>query len=390
MKNHPLLFGRFSVLNGLRGVTLFWVMFVHLPMLAVPGFLEVPHNTWRFGVDFFFAISGFLVTRSLYQCLASAEKKGQGMREGITEFLIRRVARIFPPYYFILGLLAALALATRGGFLESLRNISGILASWPLFFANYAIPTRIEEVPHTLIILWSVSFQEQFYFLLAMFFVAGREKLRHVLFAAGLFSIVLRLVSAFTFWKGQPHTGHYEFWLHLNFDGLSWGCLAWIFYDQLGWLWKTRARGAIATALLLAGDAFVISAPGYFAGDQAWVLVQTLKAPLFALTVRAACELEQSQLFFARFLRGKWIGEIGVASFEVYLLHVILYGFLEKLHLSSGKAFLVLAYSVSLVSGMVFYQVFGKPSQEIAKKWLRALFLPRPVVAATPKVADAT
>jgi peptidoglycan/LPS O-acetylase OafA/YrhL len=101
------------------------------------------------------------------------------------------------------------------------------------------------------------------------------------------------------------------------------------------------------------------------------------KAPLLALTVRAACELEASKGLFAGFLKHKKVGEVGIACYEIYLIHVIVYGFVEKLHLSSGSLFLGIAYVVSIFAGLAFYQYFGKPSQEIAKNALRVVLLPK-------------
>jgi peptidoglycan/LPS O-acetylase OafA/YrhL len=368
-ENHPLLHGRFSVMNGLRGVTLFWVMFVHLPSFAVPAMLMHAHDKWRFGVDFFFAISGFLVTRSLYQCYAASLKRGTGAGWALVEYLIRRVSRIVPPYYVVLALVGALAVATKGGLYEQLSELGTWLLAFPLFFANYLIP--VHETPKTLEILWSVSFQEQFYTLIGLYFVFTRKHLKELLLASGLFSIAARVFSAFALFDGHGNEGRYEMWLHLNFDGIAWGCLAWLHYDRLGALFSTRGRAAAATALILVGDALVILLPSRFATDHAWAIVAAFKAPLLALTVRAACELESSQGLLGRFLRGRWLGEIGVASYEIYLLHVIVYGFLDKLRVTSGPVFLAASYAAGIGAGLLFYRVFGKPSQDFAKRWLR-------------------
>lgn len=391
---------RFSVMNGLRAVTLMWVMFVHLPSVAVPELLLPLHSHLRFGVDFFFAISGFLVTRSLFQCYSAAERKYSGspasviMKKSMTEFMIRRVARIMPPYFAILATIIGIAFLTRGGLLENLMAAKQALPSFGLFYANYMIPIHLEKIPHSLFLFWSVSFQEQFYLLLAVFFVIARNNLKTLLIGASLFSILFRVASAFTFWEGLPRSAHYEFWLHLNFDGIGWGCLAWIYYDKLSALWATRGRAILTTTALLVGAWWVICYPLIWPTEKAQVLFMIIKAPIFALMVRGACELEYLSDRVSRFLKKEWVGTVGIASFEIYLLHVLIYGFLEKVlsrvGIHGGPLFLFSAYVISILMGIVFYHAFGKISQEYAKRLLRSIFLrPEAVGGAGPKIGGA-
>lgn len=368
---HPLLFGNFNTLTGLRGLCMLWVMFVHLPSYAVPGFLAGIHNHWRFGVDFFLAISGLLVTRSLYQCHAIALSKGKPLGFAIKEYMIRRVSRIFPPYYFTLAMLFGLALITKNNFYAQLKEVSSALPSFPLFFANYTIPGVIERLPHTFIILWSVSFQEQFYFLLALMFIVSPGRLRHMLFAAGVFSILARFACVFWFWKGIESNNQFETWLHLNFDALAWGCLAWIAYDELGALWATKTRSIISSTLISVGTLTTIMAPTWWDSSLHYAIIAIFKAPLIALTVRMVCELENSKGLAASLLRGRWLGKLGLVSYEVYLLHVLLYGFISKAIPNNGPLFLAVAYPTAITLGYFYYHQFGKPAQEWAKHILR-------------------
>ncbi|HUP58409.1 MAG TPA: acyltransferase family protein, partial [Bdellovibrionota bacterium] len=105
---HPLLGKQFPTLTGFRGLCILWVVFVHMP-LELPIWLENPTSRWGIGVDLFLAISGFLVTRSLYQSHQIVIGKGGTGFQAAKEFLIRRVSRIFPPYFALLAIIAALA-----------------------------------------------------------------------------------------------------------------------------------------------------------------------------------------------------------------------------------------------------------------------------------------
>ncbi len=370
--DHPLLFGQFDVLGGLRGVFLVWVMFVHLPSSAVPsGFLTHIHDHWRFGVDFFLAISGFLVMRSLVQCHVLAQKKEQGLWSGAKEYLIRRGARIWPSYYAALVILGALALAARGGFLEQLQNVGAMLLAFPLFLANFVIPVLGHDLPHSLIILWSVSFQEQFYFLLAGLYLLSRKQLLGALLGLGFVSVALRLFFAAFVWPANgDHGAHMTFWLPFAFDSLTWGCIAWLLYDRLGTLWATPSRARLSNAAILLTTLAVIAAPSFFQGNLAHALIATFKAPLLALCVRMACTWTGP---VARLLSWKPLGTLGLVSYEVYLLHVIVYGFVQKLGVQGGPLFLAIVYPVSFAAGWAFYTFFGRPAQERLKITLRRI-----------------
>lgn len=368
------LSGRYQILNGLRGITLIWVIFVHLPSDAVPSFLLHIHDTWRFGVDFFLAISGFLVTRSLSQCFVRF-KGPTRKRDASIEFLIRRVARIFPSYFVVLFSVGALAFAFRGGLLEQLRALGPTLLSFPLFFGNYTIPIFLHKLPHALIILWSVSFQEQFYLLLLVFYLFQKIQIKTLLLLSASASIITRTLLTLGPWAGENHSEYLEMWLHLNFDAIAWGCLAWIYYEPLSHLWKGRLRSSLFVLFLLCGNAAVISAPSFFPSDFAQAITSSFKAPLFALSVRAACEIEDHAHLLARLLRSRFLGWVGTISYETYLFHVLLFGVLQKLGLQ-GLTFTAIAYPLALIVGHLAYQKIGMPGQDFLKSRLRRALLP--------------
>ena len=374
---------RFEILTGLRALLLMWVMFVHLPSDAVPGFLTEPHTKWRFGVDFFLAISGFLVTRSLLQdAPQSSSLAARAMT--VRRYLERRVARVFPAYYVMLAVIGVAAFALRGGLLEHLREIAPILPSFPLFFANYTIPAMGDKVPHPLLILWSMSFQEQFYLLLAAFYFAGGNRLGRWLLAASLGSVACRFFMAFGPWAVGEHRAYYEGWLHLNFDAIGWGCLAWLAREPLSRLWATRTRVWIVNSLLLVAIYAVIVIPGHFPGnEQVFVVNQALKAIFFALGIVAVSELENSKGLFARALKSTLARRVGNAAFEVYLVHVFIYGLVQKAPFLKGVVALPALYGVSILVGVVFYERFSLPVQGRLKKWMRGLGVKTPAVGAT-------
>src|SRR5512146_186982 len=95
-------------LDGLRGIAFLLVYGIHTDYVQV-GWV---------GVQFFFVLSGFLITGILLDM-----KKSLRPREYFAKFYGRRFLRIFPLYYFYLLLmtgvaLGLLAIAYRSGYMK--------------------------------------------------------------------------------------------------------------------------------------------------------------------------------------------------------------------------------------------------------------------------------
>ena len=129
---------RLQQLDGLRGIAILMVFATHA--LHIPGL-------WM-GVDLFFVLSGFLITRILLHSKVTRDKSGYWR-----PFYIRRAQRILPPYLGFL-IFAALVLAFRW------QN------SW-LYYLCFAsnFPSALGTVPIVAVTpLWSLAVEEQFYF----------------------------------------------------------------------------------------------------------------------------------------------------------------------------------------------------------------------------------
>ena len=134
---------RIPTLDGLRGLAVLLVVREHLPR----GLFGAAGEALRFavqpgylGVDLFFVLSGFLITR----ILLADRARGRPLRH----FLIRRFARIFPIYYL---LILVMWLASPGTYLAW---CAGYLSNF--YFAVHRAPSPME---HT----WSLAVEEHFY-----------------------------------------------------------------------------------------------------------------------------------------------------------------------------------------------------------------------------------
>jgi peptidoglycan/LPS O-acetylase OafA/YrhL len=137
--------------DGLRGLAVLLVVAGHAWPAAVPGGF--------IGVDMFFVISGFIITR---QILAERAQK----RFVYTQFLARRVRRLVPAAFVCLAVvsLCAAVLLLPDALVAYARN----LVATALFYANiydlqhvsyFAAPAETKPLLH----MWSLSIEDQFY-----------------------------------------------------------------------------------------------------------------------------------------------------------------------------------------------------------------------------------
>lgn len=138
-------------IDGLRAIAIVPVVLFHA---SLPGF-----GGGFVGVDVFFVISGYLITRILVRDLAAG-----GVR--YAHFYERRARRIVPALLPVLGFAALLSWLAMTG--EDFRHFGRSLGATALFGSNvwyalrsnYFLPDMsVRPLLHT----WSVAVEEQFY-----------------------------------------------------------------------------------------------------------------------------------------------------------------------------------------------------------------------------------
>ncbi|WP_460674674.1 acyltransferase family protein [Larkinella ripae] len=183
MKNY------FGQLDGLRFVAVSLVMVDHWlsDQIVVPiGY---------FGVNLFFVLSGFLITRILITSKQRDEQLNRSPGFSLRQFYIRRSLRIFPVYYLTIFVLAGIGYSAvrehLGWFLTYTPNI------WMMLHHTW-----FGAVDH----LWSLAVEEQYY-LFSPFLILFTpfRFLPHLLIGLIGFSVSLRigLFAAGTSWMVQ-------------------------------------------------------------------------------------------------------------------------------------------------------------------------------------------
>ena len=127
---------RITQFDGLRALAFMAVFLhhgIHAPLL------------WM-GVDLFFVLSGFLITRNLLELRETATPASS-----LATFYFRRLLRIVPPYYLALGLILIV------------QPIAMSDASWYFGFASNVRDTVHGPIGGAYNSMWSIAVEEQFY-----------------------------------------------------------------------------------------------------------------------------------------------------------------------------------------------------------------------------------
>jgi peptidoglycan/LPS O-acetylase OafA/YrhL len=158
-------------LDVLRFFAFFAVFLFHLPtplelnFFDSQGVLGAVGRAGAFGVDLFFTLSGFLITRLLLR-----ERDASG-DINLKAFYARRTLRIWPLYYFSIGLAFLLtqlpasigsAPQVAGNLFLPMKPIGYFFMAIFLYNFNFASSLLTNPMPF-MALLWSISVEEQFY-----------------------------------------------------------------------------------------------------------------------------------------------------------------------------------------------------------------------------------
>lgn len=193
------------------------------------------------GVNFFFVLSGFLITYLLL------EEEKRAKRISVRNFYIRRVLRIWPLYFLITAFCFFVYPFIRH-YLGASRPETANPLLYLFFLSNYDNIYNASSTP-TLFTLWSISIEEQFYLcwpLLMLIFPLQRKWVPMVLVI--IVNIAARL---YLLYSTKDH-------LHFNTfcvtsDMAMGGLFAWIFFCKKDWLkpLENLNKGLIAIAYVL-------------------------------------------------------------------------------------------------------------------------------------------
>lgn len=138
---------RFSSLDGVRFFCIAAVLWQHAPGVDLSADWPLFAKRGFLGVDFFFVISGFLITTLL---LREESRAGQF---SLKAFYWRRFLRIIPVYFLIVTVVSVYYIWIKGE-----TQYGPIVPYYYIFFSNFLV-TEIPLLGPT----WSLAVEEQFY-----------------------------------------------------------------------------------------------------------------------------------------------------------------------------------------------------------------------------------
>jgi peptidoglycan/LPS O-acetylase OafA/YrhL len=182
----------FGVLDSWRGVAALLVAIFHLNILSSIYSLDFVRNAYLF-VDFFFVLSGFVITHSYGNRLGSAE--------GVGTFVIRRFGRLWPLHVVVL---LAMVVLESGRAISAARGASFVnppftgATSLHSILVNLAFGQSLglEQQLTWNSPSWSICAEFWTYLIFAASLLAGRTWLRHLRFATEILLAAMLIGSA--------------------------------------------------------------------------------------------------------------------------------------------------------------------------------------------------
>jgi peptidoglycan/LPS O-acetylase OafA/YrhL len=357
---------RIPSLDGLRALSIFLVLALHT--IQRFSFNHPVSRLWYAifdggtGVFIFFVISGYLITTLL---LNEQQKRGSISMRG---FYLRRAMRILPPLYTYVAVLLLLGWAGRLA-LNRLDILSALF-----FFHNYA-PATMWSLEH----FWSLSTEEQFYFLWPVILlyclrkpgIAGRLTASRIALAVIVISPVVRVVS-FRFDIPYLRNG-YGF--HMRADALMYGCVfallqgtplferVYAFATKIWW---------IPPAVIFLSDCIGARFTNYWQLPFGYTICGAAIAFFLLWCTRNPTSI------VGRILNARPIVHIGVLSYSIYLWQVLfLHPYNGPVFGQSLKLLTIFPFSwlaIFAVAELSFYLV-EQPSLHLRNRLIRGFHL---------------
>jgi len=332
----------FDALDGLRAVSILMVLFLHVPKYPASDFLHTLQENGRYGVSFFFVISGFLIC-TLF--LREEEKTG---RIDLWKFYGRRALRLLPLYYASLLLQAVVVFALHQYTPENQQLFRDKLPAYLFYYSNWLATATQGPFFQA----WSLAVEEQFYlvFGLLLFFTSRRFIVGTALAALfvkfSVYSVFGNVDANSTLWRVV--FSYQEPILFGVLTAFALNCRPyWEFFARwLGRAWTLAGLGAGTAAWL------VFHSVQNESSWDAQLLYLLMTLMLIGLVVRPATPV----------LGDRFMVHVGKVSYGIYLLHMFIISAVKKI--PGGNlpmlCFLVSSIAVIAVASLV-YQYFERP-----------------------------
>jgi peptidoglycan/LPS O-acetylase OafA/YrhL len=329
---------------------------LHLPMPWLWGAIV---KAGAAGVDLFFALSAFLITSLL---LKEREETGD---ISLRLFYLRRILRIWPLYFLVIGLGIVLSHTMANQHLQWYY-----VAGYLLFAGNWvhAVFGRPESIAFP---LWTVSIEEQFYLIWPLLV---KKLERRGLIVSGIVIFLLATVCRIGFVLAGISGGYIYYGSTARCDSIALGILIALFANRLPKLTSTARLLLVSGGLVgwIVSSAWLTDQPGPISMRE---VPGRLIIALAAGAMLYGCLYSRNKL-----LTGAWVVRLGKVSYGLYLLHLT--GLLlakSVLHPVSGSALLeskAVGFVLTLLLAFTSYRWVESPFLRMKDRFARVLSRP--------------
>lgn len=305
----------FKALTGIRAIAAYMVFFHHFNLLAlvknhpIGSVLFAFVDEWHVGVTIFFVLSGFLIGYRY------SEMKNFRFRN----YLVNRVARIYP-MYFLLTLLTFMVLWWVEGSFDPKIFFINIT-----FLKGFFEPYKFTGIAQG----WSLTVEETFYFLAPLFFVLiNRSRIWFLLAPALLLSFGSLLVFWFSKHVYLGFFSSFEFLFNYTFFGR---CTEFFLGIGLAYFVKSKPTFSSRFSITYVGILGVVISifllvvqrePGAYGVRSSWgkVINSVILPAIGILPLFWGLLKEDTRI--SRFLSSKAMVLLGKSSYIFYLIHL--------------------------------------------------------------------
>lgn len=374
--------------DGFRGVGVLIVVFYHAELLLFMGGALIV-------IDWFFVASGFLITMIILD-----EREGTGTNS-LRRFYERRVLRLFPAMYAMIAtftVLMVILTAVSSEVRDKLGNwwIDALAAAtYSYYLVAAVIPNKVTgAIGHT----WSLSLEEQFYFIWPVVLIFVLNKARRASDRSLIIGLVAFIATMFALRFGLHHVARvgvkgepigtilysdkndptlagmlYRI-AGVRPDMIAFGCLLAFIYKRLPDPLPDRARRVLtvlgpAGAIVMFAYMFVANRfQGFrFLGRGVFDLIggPAYNIALLLMGVFILDLYVRPEGLIARALSFKPLAWLGIRSYGIYLWHVLpILIFLPAIQKSWGASKLILgliAGAVGIAAGVASFRFIERP-----------------------------
>jgi peptidoglycan/LPS O-acetylase OafA/YrhL len=297
---------RIREIDGMRAIGVLLVLIFHAkwPILWIDTGGTV-------GVDIFFVVSGFVITRTLLK------EWGQTGALKVRKFYLRRFIRLTPPLITVVLVTVPIGLVIFNNPSLLLFNALGAITYLSPVFTGLL---DIESLGyyHT----WTLALEEYFYIVFPWIFIVFSKKISRALFAKLLFFVSLSTSVAIAFFVailgGDDGTQTFGLLSYLRVAGIGLGAslalnetlMEKLFERIPPWVMNVFGSALFLSSLALSQEESMMGVSWLFADLSALIIILSI--------------LKSRESYVPKILGSKLMVFIGGISYELYLWHAVL------------------------------------------------------------------